>query len=180
MVYIALFAAVVAALGVMPPINLALIGVPITAQTLGVMLAGGILGARRGALAVALFLLLVAVGLPLLAGGRGGLGVFFGPSGGFLLGWVVAAWAIGWLVERFWARLTVVRALLACVGGGVVVLYAIGIPWVAWAAELSLWQAFLGSLAFVPGDLLKALIAAWVIVIVRRSYPLIPGRREAR
>lgn len=180
MVYIALFAAVVAALGVMPPINLAAVGVPITAQTLGVMLAGGILGARRGALAMVLFLLLVAVGLPLLAGGRGGLGVFFGPSGGFVLGWVATAWVIGLLVERFWSWLTVVHALLACVGGGVVVLYAIGIPWVAWAADLTLRQAFVGSLAFVPGDLVKAVIAAWVIVIVRRSYPLISGRREIR
>ena len=73
---------------------------PITAQTLGVMLAGSVLGARRGALAVLTFLVLAAVGLPLLAGGRGGLAVFAGPSVGFLLGWVLGAWVVGWLVER--------------------------------------------------------------------------------
>ena len=83
-VLIALFAAIMAVLGVFPPITLPLVGVPITAQSLGVMLAGGILGAKRGAMSMALFLILVAVGLPLLAGGRGGFGVFLGPSGGFL------------------------------------------------------------------------------------------------
>src|SRR4051794_41975632 len=64
------------------------------------MLAGAVLGARRGFLAVLLLLVLVAVGLPLLAGGRGGLGVFATPSVGFLLGWPVAALVIGWPSER--------------------------------------------------------------------------------
>ena len=95
-VYIALFAALTAALGLFPPIVMPIAaGVPITAQTLGVMLAGGVLGAKRGALAMLLFLVLVAIGLPLLAGGRGGPAVFVGPSGGFLVGWVVAAYVIG-------------------------------------------------------------------------------------
>ena len=88
---IALFAALIAALGLVPKFDLAS-GVPITAQSMGVMLAGTILGARRGALAVLLVLFLVALGLPLLAGGRGGLGVFAGPTVGFLIGWPVARW----------------------------------------------------------------------------------------
>lgn len=70
-VLIALFAALIAVLGLIPKITL-MSGVPITAQSLGVMLCGTVLGARRGALAVLLFLLLVALGLPLLAGGRAG------------------------------------------------------------------------------------------------------------
>ena len=72
MTRIALFAALIAALGLIPSLTLAF-GVPITAQSMGVMLAGAILGAKRGALAVLLFMALVALGLPLLAGGRGGL-----------------------------------------------------------------------------------------------------------
>ena len=76
----------VAALGLVPAFTPPGFAVPITAQSLGVMLAGSILGARRGALSLVLLLVLVAVGLPLLAGGRGGLGVFAGPSVGFLLG----------------------------------------------------------------------------------------------
>ena len=73
-VIIALFAALIAALGLVPKFTLAS-GIPITAQSMGIMLCGTVLGSRRGALAVLLFLLLVALGLPLLAGGRGGLGV---------------------------------------------------------------------------------------------------------
>ena len=73
--------------GLVPPVAIAFLGgVPITAQTLGVMLAGVMLGPIRGALAVLLFLFLVALGLPFLSGGRGGLGVFMGPSVGFLIG----------------------------------------------------------------------------------------------
>ena len=96
---VAVFAALIAALGLAPPLYLFGGSVPITAQTLGVMLAGSVLGARRGALAVLAFLVLVAVGLPLLSGGRGGLGVFVGPSAGSSLGWVLGAWVVGWVVE---------------------------------------------------------------------------------
>ncbi len=97
--HIALFAALIAVLGLVPQITLA-VCVPITAQSLGIMLCGTVLGARRGALAVVLFLVLVAAGLPLLSGGRGGLGVFAGPSAGFLLGFPVAAFVCGLIVER--------------------------------------------------------------------------------
>ena len=99
-VRIALFAAVIAVLGLLPKFDIPLAGgVPITAQTLGVMLAGVILGARRGALAVLLFLFVVGLGAPLLAGGRGGLSVFFGPSAGFILGWVPGAYVCGLLMH---------------------------------------------------------------------------------
>ena len=91
MVYVALFAAVVAVLGLFPPIVLPVVGVPITAQSMGVMIAGSVLGARRGGLAILLFLILVAVGVPILAGGRGGFGVLLGPGGGFLFSWPIAA-----------------------------------------------------------------------------------------
>ncbi len=92
---VAMGAGLVAALGL--PGALAVFGnaVPITLQTLGVMLCGSLLGARKGAAALLLFVALVAVGLPLLAGGRGGLGVFAGPSAGYLLAWPLAAWATG-------------------------------------------------------------------------------------
>ncbi len=176
-VYIALFAAIVAALGMFPPIVLPVIGVPITAQSLGAMLAGSVLGARRGSLAIVLFLLLVAIGVPLLAGGRGGFGVFLGPSGGFLLGWPIAAFAIGWMIERSWARLDIWRGFVINALGGIVVMYACGIPWIAVVAEISLWQAFIGAMGFLPGDVIKAAVAAFVAVTVKRSYPIIvkPG-----
>lgn len=176
-VFIALFAAIVAALAVFPPITLPAIGVPVTAQSLGVMLAGGVLGATRGALALVLFLALVAIGLPLLPGGRGGFAVFLGPTGGYLVGWIVAAYAIGLMTERLWARLNYALAFAICVLGGIVLLYAIGVPWSAAVAKVSLSTALIGSLPFIPGDIIKALVAAAVIVIVKRSYPVIAPRR---
>lgn len=175
-VFIALFAAIMASLAAFPPITLPLAGVPITAQSLGVMLAGGVLGAVRGGLSMVLFLGLVAIGLPILSGGRGGFAVFLGPTGGFLVGWIVAAFAIGFMSERLWQRLTFPIAFGICILGGVLLLYAIGVPWVAFAAEVPLRVALTGSLAFIPGDIVKALIAAGVIVTVKRSYPIITPR----
>lgn len=177
-VLIALFAAIVAVLGIFPPITLPVVAVPITAQSLGVMLAGGILGAKRGGLALVLFLALVAVGLPLLSGGRGGLGVFLGPSGGFLVGWIFSAFVIGLMIEKVWSRLNYINAFIACVVGGIILMYLIGIPWVAFAAKIPLSNAFWGSMPFIPGDLLKAVIASAVIVTVAKSYPIISIKKH--
>jgi len=179
MVYIALFAALLAALGMAPPIFLPLLGVPITAQTLGVMLAGSALGARRGGLAVLLFLVLVAAGVPILSGGRGGFGVFLGPSGGFLFAWPVCAFAIGFMVERAWQKLGYINAFVINAIGGVFLMYAFGVPWIAFSAEIGLWKAFMGSLAFVPGDIIKAMIAAYVAVTLKRAYPIIGTQSRA-
>ena len=103
---IAVFAALIVALGLVGPIPVPGL-VPITAQTLGVMLAGLVLGARRGAAAVGVVILLAAIGLPVLSGGRGGLGVFFGPTVGYLLGWVSGAVIAGLIANsgpRTWWR----------------------------------------------------------------------------
>lgn len=170
-VHCALFAAVVAALGLLPPIPLAFIPVPVTAQTLGVMLAGAMLGARRGGAALVLFLLLVAAGLPLLAGGRGGFGVFLGPTGGFVLGFPLGAFVIGWLAERLARSGNVVTLFIACALGGIGAVYALGVPWLVLVGGLPVEKAVMGSLAFVPGDLIKAGIAAFVTAAVRRGYP---------
>lgn len=179
-VLIALFAAVMAILGMFPPLTIPAIGVPVTAQSLGPMLMGGVLGWRRGGLSMLLFLLLVAVGLPLLSGGRGGLGPFVGPWSGFVYGWFLAAVAVGWLTERFWTRLNFAFAFLFALAGGVGVVYAVGVPWYAATSGMPLGQAFLASaLAFVPGDLVKAGVAAAVVVTVKRAYPLIAPRPAA-
>lgn len=173
---VSLFAAIMAVLGLMPKIEIAFIPVPITAQLLGVMLAGSILGAKRGAISMILFLMLVAAGLPLLAGGRGGLGVFAGPSAGFLFAYPLAAFVIGWLVERNWTRLNFLKLLAINILGGIVLLYAIGIPVITLVTGVPLASAALGSLLFVPGDLLKAVLAASAGIYVKRGYPLIHDR----
>lgn len=171
-VYIALFAAIYAAINLIPPIVVPFIAVPITAQSLGPMIAGSILGAKRGALATLLFLGLVAAGLPLLPGGRGGFGVFLGPTAGYLVSYAVAAFVIGFLFERLWMRLNFVWALAANILGGIGIVYLIGIPWFSQAANLPLSTVLLGSAVFVPGDLVKASIAAFVTMTVKRAYPI--------
>ena len=94
---VASFAALIAVLGLPGAVLLPGSVVPVTLQSLGVMLAGSILGWKRGALSVVVLLVLVAAGLPLLSGGRGSMAVFAGPSAGYLVGWVFGAAVIGWL-----------------------------------------------------------------------------------
>jgi biotin transport system substrate-specific component len=178
---IAVFAGFVAALGLVPAFQPPGFSVPITAQSLGVMLAGAILGGRRGFAAVALLLALVAIGLPLLPGGRGGLGVFAGPTVGFLLGWPVAAYVIGWLTERGGAPYRLAWGVVANVVGGIVVLYAAGIAGIAAVTGISVTAAAVSTWIFLPGDLVKAVLAAVVAKGVHTAYPgLIRRRSRAR
>jgi biotin transport system substrate-specific component len=168
---VSVFAALIAVLGLPGALNAFGNAVPITLQTFGVMLAGAILGTWRAALAVAVLLVLVAAGLPLLAGGRGGLGVFAGPSAGFLLGWLPGAALTGWIVERGGHRPGIVRLLTACLAGGVGMIYLVGVPVQAAVAGISLGQAALLSAAFLPGDAVKAVLASIVVRGVQRAYP---------
>jgi len=174
LVLIALFAAVTAVLGLFPALTLPITGVPVTAQTLGVMLAGSILGARRGGLALVVFLVLVAVGLPLLAGGRGGAAVFSGVTAGFLFSWPVAAFVIGWLTEKTWDRYALLHAVTINVFGGILIIYAGGIAWMVAVAGIPLDKALYGSLPFIPGDALKVIAAATAAVALKRyqQHPL--------
>ena len=173
MVLIALFAAITAAFAVFPPVQIPVVPAPIVVQNIGVMLAGAILGARRGGLALLLFVVLVALGMPLLTGWKGGFGVILGPTGGFVLSWIPAAFVVGAMVEKFWSRLNFWNLLLCNVVGGIVVVYALGIPWLAAVAGLELGPALAGSAVFIPGDVVKAVIASFAALVVKRSYPLI-------
>lgn len=179
---IALFAGLIAALGLPGTLNLFGNAVPITAQTLGVMLAGSILGARRGFFAVLVFLALVAAGLPLLAGGRGGLGVFAGPSVGYLLGWLPGVWLVGWLTEQTLARggkYSLPIGLAANLAGGILVVYALGIPLQAWRIGTSgVVATAIAALAYLPGDLIKAVVSTLVAKGVHAGYPTL-GREIA-
>ena len=180
-VLVALFAAIMVVLGLMPPVTLGFIPVPITAQSLGVMLAGCILGARRGAAVCLLVLLLVAIGLPVLSGGRGGLAVFAGPTAGYLIGWVVGAYVCGLIAERTvreeQGELAQFLAFLgAALIGGILVVYLVGIPWLAYMSGKAFFETALASLVFLPGDLIKAFIAMLAGRAVLAGYPLLPQR----
>jgi biotin transport system substrate-specific component len=182
-VNVALFAALIALFGLVPRIDLPfLAGVPITVQTLGVMLAGLLLGPRLAALSVLLFLFMVLLGAPFLSGGRGGLGVLFGPTVGFLLGWIPGALVVGlvyvgltqpaqnsqrYRVPRRGLSIFFAAALASFIGG-ILVIYALGIPMLAWRANMALEQATAVSLAFLPGDILKLVIAASIARTLHR------------
>jgi biotin transport system substrate-specific component len=157
---VAVLAAVVAVLGL--PGSIGVIGgVPITAQTLGVMLAGAVLGPRLGA----------RVGLPLLSGGTGGLGVFLGPSAGYLVGWIAGAAVVGLVVHLGGRRPTAWRTAAAMVLGGIVVIYAVGIPVQSLVTRLPLAETAYTSLVFLPGDLIKAAVATAIVMTLVRGYP---------
>ncbi|MGR3759900.1 biotin transporter BioY [Roseobacteraceae bacterium NS-SX3] len=168
--YVALFAALIAALGLVPKITLAF-GVPVTAQSLGIMLCGTVLGAKRGTLAVLLFLLLVALGLPLLSGGRGGLGVFTSPTAGFLAGFPVAAFVTGLLLERLRSLPLMAAAIVASVIGGILVLYLFGVTGMAITLNKSFAEAAGLVLIFIPGDVLKAVIAGVLTAALAKARP---------
>lgn len=168
---IALFAALIAALGLVPKFTLAF-GVPISAQTLGVMLCGTMLGARKGALAVLLFLALVALGLPLLAGGRGGLGVFAGPTVGFIVGFPFAAFVTGWIMGNWRSSYIGLTAGIASVVGGVLVLYIFGTIGMMMVLNKTAIEAALLVTMFIPGDLVKAVLCGFITAGLAKARPV--------
>jgi biotin transport system substrate-specific component len=170
-VLIALFAALIAALGLLPKFTLAS-GIPITAQSMGIMLCGTVLGARRGALAVVLFLVLVAAGLPLLAGGRGGLGVFTTPWAGFLFGFPVAAFVGGLVMEKWKSGNTTIVAGVAAIVGGIGALYLVAVPYYMVMKPAGLSEALITAMApFMPGDLIKAVITGAITGALYKARP---------
>ncbi|MYL35125.1 biotin transporter BioY [Pontibacillus yanchengensis] len=178
MIYASLFAAIVGALGLLPPLITPFTPVPITAQTLGVMLAGSLLGAKKGGLSLLVFVLLVMVGAPLLSGGRGGLGVLFGVSGGYILSWPIGAFVIGYLVERFWSRMNIGLFILANLIGGVIVVYAMGVTYLSIITDTTWGQAAWSALIYIPGDLVKVVVASVIARQMMRVYPLIEKSRS--
>jgi biotin transport system substrate-specific component len=104
--------------------------VPITGQTLAVLLVGALLGSRRGASSLLLYLLQGAVGLPVFAGGMGGPAHLLAPTGGYLFGFVGAAFVAGLLAEQRWDRQVQSNALAMLLGN--LVIYAFGLPWLAY------------------------------------------------
>ncbi|MFJ8459407.1 biotin transporter BioY [Lysinibacillus xylanilyticus] len=140
--------------------------VPITGQTLAVGLIVTILGTRLGMFSVLIYILLGAVGLPVFSGMSGGFAILVGPTGGYIVGFLVTAVIMGLYLDKF--GITIFHAIIANLIGMVVTL-AFGTAWLKVAADLSWTAAFMGGVApFIVVGILKAVLAAWVGVIVRR------------
>lgn len=167
MIYAALFAALTAVGAYLfVPIG----PVPIVLQNMFVFLAGLLLGRRWGLASVAVYLLAGICGLPVFAGGTGGIGRIAGPTGGFLLGYLPVVFLVGWIAQcKPGSMFRDVAAMLT----GAIVLYACGVPWLAMVTGMPLAKAFaVGMFPFLPGDGIKiaaaALIARSVRPVLRR------------
>jgi biotin transport system substrate-specific component len=145
-------------------------GVPLTGQTLAVLLTGMALGSRLGAIAVGAYLIEGSLGLPFFAGGASGFERVLGPTGGYLIGFMLAALIAGWLAERGWSRsfaLTLGAMMIANL-----VIYALGLPWLTRfvggrALEFGLYP-------FLVGDVIKAVLAA---IALPAAWRLMGGRK---
>jgi biotin transport system substrate-specific component len=167
----ALFSAIIVALGLVPPITLGFIPVP--------MLAGVILGSRRATFSVLLVVLLCAIGMPVLSGGRGGLAVFVSPTAGYLVGFVFAAYVTGSISEHFvrqeqstWQQ--AFWFLGASFLGGIIVDHSLGVLWLGFITGMGITKALLATSVFLPGDIVKAALASFLGRVVYAGYPLLP------
>lgn len=179
---VATFAAFIAVCAVLPAIPVPGLPVPITLQTFGVMLAGIVLGARRGALAVLLYVVVGLAGLPVFSGGAGGLAVVAKPSFGYVVGFVLASAVVGALVSRFAARLSPTRrywAIFACATvTSLVAIHPLGIAVMGWRLGMTPGEAVVAGATFLPGDVVKNLLAALVATALFRAFPeLLRSRR---
>ncbi len=167
-----------ALVAVLAQVSIPLWPVPITGQTLGVVIVGAALGARRGATSLAVYMLAGLAGLPVFAGFAGSVAIVAAPSFGFIIGFIAAAFVAGWFAERAWDR----KPWLAFIGfaAASVVPFLFGIPYMAlilngvMGLELSFWQLLeAGLFPFIIGGLIKAAIAAAVSpgawAVVRRA-----------
>lgn len=162
--YISLFTTLIAVSGYIL-IPLPISTVPVTAQTLAVMLTGSLLPARHAATSLIIFLLMGAVGLPVFSGGTAGLGIIVGKTGGYLIGFLAGAVFISLLKgeKPSFLRLLIVNAI-----GGILVVYAFGVSWLNYVTGIGLTNAVIfGALPFLPGDIVKIVIS--VLISLRLS-----------
>ena len=180
-VFAALFAALLSVLS-LANVSLGFTPVPISLENLVVMLAGALLGPVYGCFSMLLVVVLTALGLPLLHG-SGGAALILGPTGGFVWMYPVAALCIGLTASR--ARRMGVGSFLLTFASfelfGSLLLYVTGVPWLGHVARVPLAKALvLGCYPYLPGDAVKAFLAAWVVLPIRQIYParrLIHGER---
>lgn len=175
---VAAFAALIGALAFIGAIPVGGAGVPITLQTLGVALAGAILGPLRGSLAVLLYLAMGAIGLPIFAEHSAGLGAFTGVSAGYLLAFPLSAALIGYLVKYVLRerRTSALWVFLAIAAGSILVVHPMGIAWMKFHQDVPWAVAASWDLPFWLGDLVKTAIAAIIAAEVHRAFPALLKR----
>jgi biotin transport system substrate-specific component len=148
-------------------INLPLPYVPMTLQTLVVLVIGAAYGGRLGAATIMVYLAEGALGLPVFAGPAGGLAPLMGPTAGYLIGFVAAAFTTGWLSERGWDRS--VALLFVAMAIGHVIILGCGFAWLAFGMKLGVGKAWLVGIApFVAASVIKNALGAVLVPAIRR------------
>lgn len=167
--YISLFATLIAVFGYII-IPLPFSTVPVTAQTLAVMLAGGLLPPAHAAAGVSVFLMMGAVGIPVFAGGTAGLGIILGKTGGYLVGFLAGAVLISLIKGR---RPGFLRLLAVYTAGGLILVYFFGVLWLSQVTGMGMAKAFIfGAIPFIPGDIVKITIAALLTLKLQNHIKL--------
>lgn len=169
-----LFAALMAICS-MITIPLGFTPIPVNLGTLGVFLAGGILGKKYGTVSIGVYVLVGAVGIPVFAGFRGGLGVLAGPTGGYIIGYILAAFVIGLIIEKILdydksvpTQYAVCVIALVC---GLALCYTLGTIWFIISTGTGVWASLVACvIPFIPGDALKIAAAAILIRRLRRLH----------
>ncbi len=180
---IAVFAALVAGSALIAAIPVGGLGVPITVQSLAIILTGLVLGPGRAFAAVGLYVLLGLAGLPIFSAGRSGLGVLAGPSAGYIIGFPLAAAAVGWLaviILRRTARSGKLRAVLlfgAAMISSIILIHGLGVLGLVLNAKMDFSAAFFADLAFYPGDIIKNLLAVPIALALHKAFPDLLLRR---
>jgi len=142
--------------------------VPIVLSTLFVLLSGLLLGSRWGLASMCLYLLVGAIGMPVFAGGKGGIAHFLGPTGGYLFGYVLASWLTGFIAER--SRGILILEILSVLIGSLAI-YSLGVPWLKMVTQMSWFKTFMvGMIPFLIGDAVKASVA---LILARAVRPIL-------
>lgn len=177
--YVAVFAALIIVLAfVSIPVGAA--GVPVVLQNAAIVLAGLVLGGRRGFLAAALFLFLGLIGLPVLAGGRTTLSALAGPTVGYLLGYLVSAGVAGAIAYRAPARNRRAQAVWFSVAAvvGLLLQYLCGALGLVWRAGMSLAEAVIAQGAFLIPDAAKFAVMVIIALGIHAAFPDLLSRRK--
>lgn len=172
------FAAVIVVLGVVA-IPVGPLGIPIVLQNMGIILVALLLGSLRGGLTTLAFLAVGLVGIPNLAGGRNTLAALSGPTVGYLAGYVISAFVIGAIAQRVFARTTRQQLIVFSIAGliGVIIQHVSGIAGLMLRTGQSLSAAAATDMVYIPGDLIKLVVAVAIAAIVHRAVPhLLPYR----
>lgn len=146
--------------------------VPIVLSTLFVLLSGLLLGSKWGFVSMAIYLIAGAMGIPVFAGGKGGVVHFLGPTGGYLFGYMIASWMTGLMTER--SPVLLILDILAVIIGSIVI-YALGVPWLKIITHMS-WSKTLmvGVIPFLIGDAIKAIAA---IILAKALRPILKQQK---